>query len=383
MFHTITMMNPLFRNIAWCGSILDYGFVLLRYFGPTEYKFFHHGFGNTQEYFDTFASTMKELDQGTYKHVLNGRDIRYETTRKHKNGIITTQDGYFLSPLANHLPKESAYCKFTLVRPINENNNKDDNRNDEASVYILMLPATGEMGKSERLEMATKLAQTHGWSSVIVTAPYYASRKPKDQNLFFLHTARDLLFQSQGIIEESSALARYLLAKSPQTRVCFTGFSYGAAMAACSSSLCLKAGDDGSRMSCAVYVGSASPCPFADGMLENGIDWDALEKDQREEQPITIREQLHGEFYKTQLKLVKADASNRLSAVFGYAMRNDLFIRPWYAKELQDQIRECLNDDYCMQWIPGGHMMAALMRPILHKNLIENTVQAMLSKKLK
>ena len=113
---------------------------------------------------------MDELSQpkGAYPSVtIPAKDIVWGDAQE--KGVVTLRPRSFPSPLAHLLPPESRDCQFLLVEPISTS---------KRSTYIVMLPATGEMGKRERLTMAQRLARQHGWVSIIVTAPFYAQRAP-------------------------------------------------------------------------------------------------------------------------------------------------------------------------------------------------------------
>mmetsp|Transcript_19496 Transcript_19496/g.46216 ORF Transcript_19496/g.46216 Transcript_19496/m.46216 type:complete len:290 (+) Transcript_19496:259-1128(+) len=278
------------------------------------------------------------------------------------------------------LPKESMYSKFLLVEPLKKDKEASKTNNGKPKVYVLMLPATGEMGASVRLNMAKTLAIEHGYSSVILTAPYYGERKPKNQTLFFLSSVRDILIQAQGIIEESAAVAVFLLKQSPNNTVLFTGFSFGAAMSSIACSFALKAGMDGSRLGAALYVGCASPCVLSDGVLEDGIAWEALRGRRGGEEPTasneshkTTRKVLFEELYKTQLENIKPPEGNDAAIVQGNSMEHDHFIKVKYAREFEQQVQATSQQDYQVEWLPGGHVFAALARPLLHKKLIVDT----------
>ena len=376
------MNSFLWRLLGWGVGLLDYGFLFLRLLGSQSPKFFRLGYGDVTIYEKRFQQTLAALDNGSYSFQLTDKIIDWgsETLERH----VTIQEAHFRSPLAEHLPQESAYCQFYMVKPIGFDKRRNDDQKQESPTYIIMLPATGEMDIRIRMIIARQLARTYGLCSVIVTAPYYGSRKPEDQSLFLINSVKDILLQSQAVIEEAVAICQYLRnvdrrseSLAPTPKICFTGFSYGAAMAACASSFALKAGVDGNSLSCAAYVGSSSPNVLADGILESGVQWDALRQDANENQEDT-RKRLFDLFDLTQLNTVKPPKIVApLRAVKAYAMTNDLFIRPRYSQTLERQVQECLNPNFKMQWLPGGHVSAALMRPLMHKKLIVDTITAM------
>ena len=478
--YMVLLSNP----ISWLLGLLDYGFLLVTLMGSRKAKFFSQGYGPVDDYHSQWAATIQELGMtGTTTTTNdtnvsqpqpiqpNKREEQHPQTHARQSSLkyqdidwgrirtrstVTVQEARFRSPIAQHLPSEAQYCQFYLVQPT-----QSPVKEEGASVvYILMLPATGEQGISERLRMAQRLANRHGWSSVLVTAPYYKERKPKNQTLFFLPTVADMFWQGYGVIREASALALYFLhehqhyvstssslenncydsnhvtgfkeetATTPKkSLVCLTGFSFGAAMAFCTANWSLQLPDvDGQRLAVCSYVGCTSPCVLADGVLQHTVDWLALKKtgqtgpeDSGRTNLEAQRRELHRELSKLQLNMIGGTTNpapstsdddddhhhhnpqgGGIKVVKAFNMKHDAFIKPRYALELESQIRQCLwrsetdnnkrpvdhdkkdvscscssnsPDQFRMQWLPGGHIFAALARPYLHTKLLVETVQ--------
>jgi len=224
------------QPVSWLLGAVDYSFLLLKVFlGNARPKFFSQGWGEMEPIYAEQSKLLAELGEGN-KDVLKLTEdkIIWEETIEKSSVII--RRGRFLSPLAHLLPKESHFNSFHLVTPRNH---------QHSDVYVIMLPATGEMGKSTRLKMARQLAHQHGYSSVIITAAFYGARKPPSQNLFCISTVSDLLLQAQSIIHEAAMLSLYCLNKGPSTKVCLTG-------------TCVR---EWSRLLC-INVCSFSHCPF-------------------------------------------------------------------------------------------------------------------------
>ena len=352
---------------SWILSIPDALFPLLNIL-PGGPRFFSGGYGNTKIYFNRRNNVIQSLSNGT--SMLNSSTI--QLVQSNRDGGIVLSNGQFQSPVAKELPKEAQTCYFKLVEPDVQSSPQQKQKN---KVYVVMFPATGEMGSSTRLAMAKKLALKQGWSSVIITAPFYGKRKPSNQKLFFIDSVTNILLQSQAIIEEGLLITSWLMDKSEDALVCHTGFSYGAAMCTCTSAISLAAGLDGNRLSCAPYVGCSSPNTLADGVLESGIDWNALTKKPNEAYEIK-RKRLYDLFDETQLTALAKQAQGRKLAVArGVSFSNDGFIRPVYAKALEFQLEPISASPVTFQWYPGGHAIGALLRPYLQQRLIEKTVQ--------
>lgn len=360
-------MSLLFESTSWCLGLLDVSILLLRLMGRKRPKFFSEGWGDLLQQEEQQELLLKELAVDKAAARFNV-DIEWEETKNEPT--VTIRKGSFVSPLASVLPKESHYCHFSVVTP--------RNRTSASTTYIVMLPATGEVGSSARLRLAREFADEFGWSSCVVTAPYYGRRKPATQTLFLLNTVADLLMQGQVISQEAAILTRYFL-MDPSAKVCITGFSFGAAMAAVGSSVALVAGCDGKRLACVPYIGSASPAVFGDGVLRTSVDWSALRGD-----TVATTEQLRGdlfdELYKTQLSIITEHIpkSNRIGVVRITASHHDHFIRRRYSHELIDQM-EALRPmiKLPVEWLPGGHVVAAVLRPIYHRKAIMEAVKAL------
>lgn len=367
--------NPVWTVLSWILGLFDYGYLLLKLLGPLQPKFYRKGYGDTHRILELQIKTMKSLD-GSDNLKLREDQLIWGGV-KPMWGSITVQEGRFQSPLAQELPPEAAYAQFYLVKP-KKGQAIQTKKQEEREAYIIMLPATGEADIFLRLWIARKLANQYGWSSLIVTAPYYGDRQPKDQTLFFVNTVEDTFLQAWAIIQETTALTSYLLDKSPSALVCLTGFSFGAAMAGNSVNVALQSGVDGQRLACAPYVGSSSPCVLADGLLESAIDWNALRKSNEESYTLT-RQRLLTKFYETQMtSLTPERLQNPIRVVQGYNMMNDAFIQTKYAFEFEQHIQICLNQSFQMKWLPGGHVFAALARPFWHKKLIVEVVQELI-----
>eukprot|EP00934_Nitzschia_sp_Nitz4_P006588 Nitzschia sp. Nitz4//scaffold15_size197535//161324//162490//NITZ4_001603-RA/size197535-processed-gene-0.30-mRNA-1//1//CDS//3329537790//6578//frame0 len=372
------LWDQLHGAVSCMLGLVDHGFALMRLLGPLQPKFFGKGYGNLQLYYERVASSLANPCDtlGICPGVPTKLSITWGPIRQ-VSKHVTLQHGKFTSPLAEHLPPESHHCQFQLVRPSKNTTNSD-------SVVVIMLPATGEMGTWQRIATARHLAHQYGWSSVILTAPYYGSRKPSSQTLFFLSQVSDLQFQSQGIIEEATLLAAHFLSASPETKVCFTGYSFGAAMSSVAASLSLTAGLEGHRLGCALYAGCGTPAMMADGILRHSMDWKAIQsslapKEDNETTdaasdttpPVGLWEELS----KTHLARASPPKGNRLAVAKGYAMEYDAFIPTRYSNVYEQQVQSILYPSFTLSWKLGGHAWAAVMRPLLHTQLIVDTVQ--------
>ncbi len=284
------------------------------------------------------------------------------------------------------------------------------------------------MGKRDRLNMATTLATRHGWCSIIVTAPLYGARKPPLQQSWFIDTVSDYLLQSQAMMEEAAALMLYCLqlsspASHKQPHVCLTGFSWGAAMAGCASCIALlplvgTTSTASTRIACVSYMGSSTPAVLSDGLLQDMIDWPALmgstsspHHHHHQEHhsggvdtcPTTMaddelleeaKKKLHSvfqDFNLTELlemlqkRRQNAPQPSRSNGCLGalqvVAMQHDHFIRrPWseaFIADMNQLVHVPTTTQFPVQWLMGGHVVAALVRSRYQTRAIETAVQAL------
>eukprot|EP01097_Dermamoeba_algensis_P003478 TRINITY_DN2410_c0_g1_i2.p1 TRINITY_DN2410_c0_g1~~TRINITY_DN2410_c0_g1_i2.p1 ORF type:complete len:488 (-),score=117.90 TRINITY_DN2410_c0_g1_i2:182-1447(-) len=251
-------------------------------------------------------------------------------------------EGEFESPAGEILPDDSATVRFLFIAPtpndsspavpdygkiisshINETEVRSDSegevKNEEKqrtseevspTAIVIHLPATGEQTYSYRLDIPIFLAQEKGWCSLIVIAAFYGHRKPKDQPAHYISTVAGFVAQSIGIMLEASHLAAFMEKVFPSSVIAITGFSWGAAMSSCSGLLAAgmleghshrntnassshSSSSSSSSTTAATeekkvrkgklavipYVGSCSPSPIVDGILQGDINWQVLLED--------------------------------------------------------------------------------------------------------
>ena len=260
---------------------------------------------------------------------------------------------------------------------------KWSNRINAKLVYVFMFPSTGEVSNGPRIAMAIRLAQRHGYATIIPTGPYYGTRKPKNQFMFFIRTVTDMLLHSEGVIEEGVLLTQWIMRTKPKALVCHSGFSHGACTSALTSAACILMGLDGSRMACAPYTGFASPNVLADGLLEHVLDWGAL-SDEFLDSYEECRHELYKLLNESQLDLVVSkvqNPNNRLAVVRGISFERDGVIQPKYTQDMRRQFAPIVASGKVeMEWMPGGHPFSLLVRPYFQQRLIASVVEELVQK---
>jgi hypothetical protein len=156
-------------------------------------------------------------------------------------------------------------------------------------------------------------------------------------------------------------------------------------MASTSTAAALLSGADGRRIACVPYVGSASPVCLADGILEASIDWKAL-KENKDTPDYQVRHRLFDEFNKAQLSVITEylkplgkERSTSVAVLRVVAMCDDYFIRRRHVDSFLVQLRDLSLDGRRMivRWLPGGHVLAALLRPYCHRNAVVDAMQTL------
>jgi hypothetical protein len=255
-------MNTVIKRVkSWFLGLIDYSYILITlYRGAKRPRYFRLGWGDLHEYRRVLNEFMKSFEEVNVPFDLHSK---LEWEEPVTDGSLQITYGKFISPMAVSLPAESRLCNVCLVSP--------EKNPDAARVSVVMMPATGEQCYTNRYAMAKVLAE-RGWSSVIICAPYYGHRRPLLQDEDCHDTVTDYLLMNISIINEAALVVRHMLATGSDT-VCVTGFSWGGAMAACTTVVASHWGADHNKIACVPYAGGANPAGFADGMLECTIDW--------------------------------------------------------------------------------------------------------------
>ena len=162
-------------------------------------------------------------------------------------------------------------------------------------------------------------------------------------------------------------------------------------MTACATSIALLTGCDGKRLACVPYVGSATPAVLPDGILESSIDWEAL-KENHDEPISDVRQRLSSTFIKFNLDKVTALVEDTrlvagntrefsLGSLKVVAMHHDHIIRHSWAKDLisllMNRLSSSATTKFPAQWLPGGHVMAALYKHRVQTNAIIEAVEGL------
>lgn len=228
------MMHPIDRG---AGAILSRG--------PARLRFFTGGWGNE-------ASLAPEPIAETAPLPLQITWLSHETE---KYGI-EIDHGTFTSP-STLLPTRSQQGSVISVSPPERTNR-----------VVVLMPAWNEHDPRVRVAMAGHLARK-GIRSIIPENPYYGSRHPNPDSGQPITTVSDFMVMGAAAVVEARGILAWLHDEGWDIGV--SGYSMGGNTAA------IVAATMPIPTATAPLAASHSPGPvFLDGVLREGIAWDAL-----------------------------------------------------------------------------------------------------------
>jgi len=228
------MMHPIDRG---AGAILSRG--------PSRLQFFTGGWGDE-------VSLAPTPIAGTVPLPL---EIAWLSRETQKYGI-EIDHGTFTSP-STLLPTRSRQGSVVSVRPPVETNR-----------VVVLMPAWNEHDPKVRVAMAGHLARK-GIRSIILENPYYGSRHPNPGNGQPIATVSDFMVMGAAAVIEARGILTWFHDEGWDIAV--SGYSMGGNTAA------IVAATMPVPVAAAPLAASHSPAPvFLDGVLREGIAWDAL-----------------------------------------------------------------------------------------------------------
>ncbi|CAE7753461.1 Abhd18 [Symbiodinium sp. CCMP2592] len=271
----------------------------------------------------------------------------------------------FRSPQAERLPEEVGDVSFFFVSPA-ESTIRPWEASPEASsapsAIVVLLPATGEQGRGGRVAIAQELAKS-GMCSLVPTAPFYGSRKPKNQEMHYVRSVGMYLEQSTAIVEEAAVAIRWCVRCFPGVPICVSGFSWGGAMT-CLTAILASIWEPSAQILAVPYAGSATPAVLVDGLLQDDIQWSSLAK--ADEPFEETRDRLLKVLLQTHLSKILGplEGKAQISGLRAVSFENDRFVKPEYGEELFKLTSKCCKPSaqQALVWQPGGHVYAFLAR---------------------
>ena len=219
------------------------GVVLAR--GPARLRFFSEGWG------DRDLLTPAPIVGTTPQSI----PITWVSKEVEPYGL-TVEHGVFSSP-SEDLPQRSQHGSVISVLPPEETNR-----------VVVLMPAWNEHDPKVRIAMSGHLARK-GIRSIIPENPFYGTRHPNPEHGQPIRTVSDFMVMGAAAVNEARGILTWFFAKGWDIGV--SGYSMGGNTAA------IVAATMHDPVAAAPLAASHSPGPvFLDGVLRQGIAWDAL-----------------------------------------------------------------------------------------------------------
>ncbi|MEN8040149.1 MAG: alpha/beta hydrolase family protein [Actinomycetota bacterium] len=213
--------------------------------GPSRLRFFAEGWGNAPQL---------RLEQITHASA-EPLAIKWLSSHIEPYGL-KVDHGAFTSP-ADSLPHRSLQGAVISVSPP-ENTNR----------VVVLMPAWNEHDPKVRVALAGHLARK-GIRSILLENPFYGTRLPNPEHTQPIRTVSDFMVMGAAAVNEARGLLMWL--HNDGWDVGVSGYSMGGNTSA------LVAATMPIPVAAAPLAASHSPGPvFLDGILREGIAWDAL-----------------------------------------------------------------------------------------------------------
>ena len=194
-----------------CG-LLDQALGYAAHLKPlAEHRFFTKGWGDLQEVQDGRAimdSFLVEYAQGLAPPTMS---LGAEHAVFGGSGFCCR--GHFPSPLASILPEESKLCELELLVP----------KDRQPWACVVQFPGTADQSYFFRKMMLAAPLLREGVASVLITPPFYGSRRPKQQILHYIDKVTDFCHQSESLLLEALQVLDWLRMKFPHAHLGCTG----------------------------------------------------------------------------------------------------------------------------------------------------------------
>lgn len=213
--------------------------------GPRRLKFFSQGWGDE-------GLIDPSVVLGTAPEPI---EISWLSSSQDSSGHLISH-GAFTSPAPN-LPSRSKMGTVISIAP-----------EAGSQRVVILMPAWNEHDPKVRIAIADRLA-ARGVRSIILENPYYGTRHPDHDGGQPISTVSDFMVMGGGAVIEARGILTAL--HDAGSHVGVAGYSMGGNTAA------LVSATLDFPTATAPLAASHSPGPvFLDGVLKQGIDWDAL-----------------------------------------------------------------------------------------------------------
>jgi hypothetical protein len=195
--------------------------------------------------------------------------------------------------------------------------------------------------------------------------PFYGPRRRKGQHLFYLKSFSDLILQCVCGCAENVTLLDWARVNYPRAVLGVSGMSHGAG--ATVATACYAHHD----LAVIPLLIPTSPAVLATGSLANELAFDALGANTSREGPTSeeVKDVLVDTLEKELTPYAGGESSLQLEAppkgkfarcVAAAAAANDSFVLPDWSRLAWTRVRENLDPDAELHWVPGGHCSSFL-----------------------
>lgn len=172
-------------------------------------KFFTHGWGKPENLKKIFNLRRQLSNRITAASLTSHQthSTRVEVTKEDVKSDHVILEGHFVTPLVKYLPgllpKETEKAHFQAVLPLSFRDGSSGGRQP----VVVQYAGTGDHFFWRRRHlMALPMIRERGIGSVILEAPFYGLRKPKEQFRSSLREVSDLFLMGACLILESAVL---------------------------------------------------------------------------------------------------------------------------------------------------------------------------------
>ena len=300
------------------------GFALSK--GPSHLKFFSRGWGDASlvDPSETLgrAPTPITIDWLSRSTTSSGRIVEH---------------GTFDSP-APHLPHRSQVANVLSISP-----------SSHTDRVVVLMPAWNEHDPKVRVAIA-KLLADKGVRSLILENPFYGTRHPDPEGGQPITTVSEFMVMGSAAVVEARGILAAEFAKGSSIGV--SGYSMGGNTAAIvSATLSIP-------LATAPLAASHSPGPvFLDGVLNRGIDWEALGGREHEQR---LRDTLTG------VSVLELEPQPHLSKAIIVRAASDGYIPASATQELVDhwpgsELRVLRGGHASLVWFRKGQLTTAIV----------------------
>ena len=243
-----------------------------------ETMFFSLGFGNMSSFRRVRTSLIKEWKRDRFESYFSSHPLTLEwshetgpppgvrqtyhhsflssndsnVSSQHKIRDTNVYDATFLSPLRLELPPNVKLGHIRLILPPVQ----------KLRGLVLLTAATGEETYVGRERRFAKPLSKHGIGVLLLTVPFYGTRRPRGQVACYIRTVSEYMLQSLTTLLEGVSLLRWCRETFKSTPLLVSGLSWGGGTSASIAIACR----DLERFACVPILGSTSPRAMVEGV---------------------------------------------------------------------------------------------------------------------